>query len=439
MSASKVVVVGGGAGGMLAAGRAAELGADVTLLEKMERPGKKVLVSGNGRCNLSNNRELNEFVSMFGPNGRFLYPAFDHFFHDDLLKLLSRFGVRTLAKPDGRVFPLSGKSADVMTALEKYLSAGGVKVVTGAKVTSVEAAGGSAVCALTAAAGYRADAVVLATGGASYPQTGSTGDGYRLAEKLGHGVTRLRPALVPLVVKENQDVAGLQGISLPDIRLTSFACRAADIDTANIPRVDRGRGLGAGRPRPPVVESRRGSIIFTHYGLSGPAVLLMSLAVVDALAAGAVSLAVDLVPGKTFSQLSEDLKEDIIMHGGRQLKSLLSEWLPERVVQVALACTGMPAGIKAGRVTAMQRQAVARAFKGLTFNVEGARPLAEAMVTAGGVSLKEVDPRTMQSKIIRGLYFCGEVLDLDADTGGFNLQAAFSTGYLAGECAARAR
>jgi hypothetical protein len=312
-------------------------------------------------------------------------------------------------------------------------------VVTGAKVTSVEAAGGSAVRALTAAAGYRSDAVVLATGGASYPQTGSTGDGYRLAEKLGHGVTRLRPALVPLVVKEKQVAAGLQGISLPDVRLSSFACRAADIDTANVPRVDRGRGLGAGRPRPPMVESRRGSIIFTHYGLSGPAVLLMSLAVVDALAAGPVSLAVDLVPGKTFSQLSEDLKETISAHSGRQFKSLLSEWLPERVVQVALARAGMQAGIKAGRVTAMQRQAVARAFKGLTFNVEGARPLAEAMVTAGGVSLKEVDPRTMQSKIIRGLYFCGEVLDLDADTGGFNLQAAFSTGYLAGECAARAR
>jgi hypothetical protein len=165
----------------------------------------------------------------------------------------------------------------------------------------------------------------------------------------------------------------------------------------------------------------------------------MSLAVVDALAAGPVSLAVDLVPGKTFSQLSEDLKETISAHGGRQLKSLLSEWLPERVVQVALARAGMQAGIKAGRVTAMQRQTVARALKGLPFNVEGARPLAEAMVTAGGVSLKEVDPRTMQSKLIRGLYFCGEVLDLDADTGGFNLQAAFSTGYLAGECAARAR
>jgi predicted flavoprotein YhiN len=436
MSARKVVVAGGGAGGMLAAGRAAELGADVTLLEKMERMGNKVLVSGNRRCNLSNTREIDEFISMFGPNGRFLYPAFNHFFRDDLLKLLARLGVNTRAEADGRIFPLSGNSADVVTALEKYMSSNGVKVVTGTKVSSVETAGGSAVSALTAAADYAADAVVLARGGASYPQTGSAGDGYRLAEKLGHSVTRLRPALVPLVVKEKQVAAGLQGISLPDVRLTSFACRAEDIDTANTPRADRGRGLGAARPRSPVVESRRGSIIFTHYGLSGPATLLMSLAVADALASGPVSLAIDLVPGKTLWQLSEDLKQAISAHGSRQIKSLLSESLPERIVQAALAVAAMQAGVKACHVTAMQRQAIARVLKGLPFDVEGTRPLAEAMVTAGGVSLKEVDPRSMQSKIVRGLYFCGEVLDLDADTGGFNLQAAFSTGYLAGQCAA---
>lgn len=424
---------------MLAAGRAAELGADVTLLEKMERPGKKVLVSGNGRCNLSNTLELSEFISMFGPNGRFLYPAFQHFSRDDLLKLLAGFGVKTLAEPDGCIFPVSGKSADVVRALEKYMSLNGVQVTTGAKVTAVEFAGGSAISVVTAAADYRADTVVLATGGASYPQTGSAGDGYRIAEMLGHSVTRLRPALVPLIVKEKQGAAGLQGISLPDVRLTSFACRAADIDTAATPRADTGRGLGTGRHRPPLVESRRGSIIFTHYGLSGPAALLMSLAIVDALSMGPVSLAIDLVPGKTFSQLSEDLKKTISMHGVRQIKSLLNELLPQRIVQAVLAGAGIPADIKTSRLTAMQRQVIARALKGIIFNVEGVRPLAEAMVTAGGVSLKEVDPRTMQSKIIRGLYFCGELLDLDADTGGFNLQAAFSTGYLAGECAARAR
>jgi len=439
MSASRVVVIGGGAGGMLAAGRAAELGADVTLLEKTERLGKKVLVSGNGRCNLSNTREINEFITMFGPNGRFLYPAFQHFFRDDLLKLLARSGIQTFAEPDGRIFPVSGKSADVVKALEKYMSGNRVKVITGAKVTAVEFAGGTVIGAKTAAADNRADAVVLATGGASYPQTGSTGDGYRMAEKLGHSLTPLRPALVPLVVTDKRGAAGLQGISLPDVRLTSFACRAADIDTSTAPRADRGRGLGSARSRPPIIESRRGGIIFTHYGLSGPAALLMSLAVVDALAAGPVSLAIDLVPGKTFSQLSEALRETINAHGGRQIKSVLDESLSDRVVHAILARAGIPADIKAGQVPARQRQALAYALKGFKFDVESTRPLKEAMVTAGGVSLKEVDPRTMQSKIIRGLYFCGEVLDLDADTGGFNLQAAFSSGYLAGECAAHAR
>jgi len=437
MSARRVVVVGGGASGMLAAGRAAELGEDVTLLEKMERPGKKVLVSGNGRCNLSNSRELDEFISMFGVNGRFLYPAFQHFFRDDLLKLLAGFGVKTHTEPDGRIFPVSGKSADVVRALEKYVSVNHAKMVAGARVAAVEVAGSSTFSVKTAAANYQADAVVLATGGASYPQTGSAGDGYRIAEKLGHSVTRLRPALVPLIFREKRAAADLQGVSLPDVRLTSFACGATDISAAAPPRVDRGRGLGSGKPRPPMVESRRGSIVFTHYGLSGPVALLMSLAVVDALAAGPVSLAIDLIPDRALAQLSEDLNEAISAHGGRQIKSILNESLPDRITLAVLACAGIPAGIKASQVTASQRQAIVRILKGLTFNVEGTRPLAEAMVTAGGVSLKEVDSRTMQSKIVSGLYFCGEVLDLDADTGGFNLQAAFSTGYLAGECAAR--
>jgi len=439
MKAGRIVVVGAGAGGMLAAGRAAELGAEVTLLEKMERPGKKVLLSGNGRCNLSNTRELNQFISMFGPNGKFLYPAFHHFFRDDLLKLLGAMGVNTHAEPDGRIFPVSGKSADVVKALELYMNKNGVKLSTGARVTAIESVSASALSVIAGASAYQADAVVLATGGASYPQTGSTGDGYRMAEMLGHHVTRLRPALVPLIVKEKQGAADLQGISLHDVRLTSFACRAEDIDVAATPQADRGRGLPTGKSRRPMIESRRGSVIFTHFGLSGPAALLMSLAVTDALATGPVSLAIDLAPGKTFSQVSEDLKKTIAEHGIRQLKSLLNRSLPDRVVYAVLAHAGVPADTRANQLTAAQRQATARALKGMVFNVEGARPLAEAMVTAGGVLLNEVDPRTMQSKITGGLYFCGEVLDLDADTGGFNLQAAFSTGYLAGESAASAR
>jgi len=421
---------------MIAAGRAAELGAEVTLLEKMERPGKKVLLSGNGRCNLSNTRDIGEFTAMFGPNGRFLYHAFHHFFRDDLLKLLAGSGVRTLAEPDGRIFPASGKSIDVVKALQKYMSANRVKILTGTKVTAIEVSGNSALSVKTAAADYLADAVVLATGGASYPQTGSTGDGYRMAAKLGHRIVRLRPALVPLIVKEQQSAAVLHGISLSDVRLTCFGCRAADIDIAATPRADRGRGLG--KSRAPVLESRRGGIIFTQDGLSGPAALLMSLAVADALEKGPASLTIDLQPGRTILQLSEDLKTMIRAHGGRKIKSILNELLPERIALTVLMKAGVQADTGASQVTSIQRQAITRTMKGLAFNVEDVHPLAEAMVTAGGVHLDEVDPRTMQSKIVRGLYFCGEVLDLDADTGGYNLQAAFSTGYLTGKGAARA-
>ncbi len=439
MSIRKVVVVGGGAGGMLAAGRAAELGVDVTLLEKMERPGKKILLSGNGRCNLSNTRDISEFVSMFGPGGRFLYHAFHHFFRDDLLKLLAASKVMTKAEPDGRIFPVSGKSSDVVRALQKYMSDNGVKIHIGAGVSGIGTAGKSAVSVRTAVMEYPADAVVLATGGTSYPQTGSAGDGYRMAAKLGHRIVRLRPALIPLKVKEWQTAVGLQGISLSEVRLTSFTCRAADIDITAIPRTERGRGLAAGKSRYPVLESRRGGIVFTQDGLSGPAVLLMSLAVADALEDGPVSLAIDLQPGKTMPQLAEHLKTIIASYGGRQAKSILSELLPERLALAILMKADVPANTIAGQLTSLQRQAVARALKGLAFNVEGVGPLAEAMVTAGGVALDEVDPRTMQSKIVRGLYLCGELLDLDADTGGYNLQAAFSTGYLAGECAAHGR
>ena len=439
MSIRKVVVVGGGAGGMLAAGRAAELGADVTLLEKMERPGKKVLLSGNGRCNLSNTRDISEFVAMFGPGGRFLYHAFHHFFRDDLLKLLAASGVMTKSEPDGRIFPVSGKSSDVVRALQKYMSDNGVKIHTGVAVSRIETSGKSAVSIKTAAMEYPADAVVLATGGASYPQTGSTGDGYRMASELGHRIVRLRPALVPLKVKEKQTAAVLQGISLSDVRLTSFTCRAADIDFTAIPRTDRGRGPAAGKSRAPALESRRGGIVFTQEGLSGPAALLMSLAVADALEEGPVSLAIDLQPGKTMPQLSEQLTTIISSHGGRQVKSILSELLPERMAPAVLTKAGVPANTVSGQLTTVQRQAIARTLKGLAFNVAGVGPLAEAMVTAGGVALDEVDPRTMQSNIVQGLYFCGELLDLDADTGGYNLQTAFSTGYLAGECAAHGR
>ena len=436
MSGRKVVVVGAGAAGLLAAGRAAQKGAAVTLLEKMERPGKKVLISGNTRCNLTNMLSLDGFISMYGANGKFLYPAFTRFFREELLELLGRYGVRTMVEPGGRVFPASGRAAGVVRALQQYLQENGVNLVTGTRVDAIDIIEGHAAAVKTAGAVYPADAVVLAAGGASYPQTGSAGDGYRMAAALGHAVVKLRPALVPLMVKETAKAVALRGVSLQDARLTSFACPAQEIPVSQTPHHDCGRGIGGRRPRPPVIESRGGGLIFTHYGVSGPAVLLMSLAVADALESGPASLSIDLLPATGQKQLAVELQSAFDRHGGRFVQNILEVLVPGRVAAMVLDNAGVNPEVKSGRVSAGQREAVSRTLKDLRFNIHKTRPLAEAMVTAGGVSLAGVDPRTMQSKLVKGLYFCGEVLDIDADTGGFNLQAAFSTGFLAGESAA---
>ena len=439
MSSKKVVVAGGGAAGMLAAGRAAEKGASVTLLEKMERPGKKVLISGNTRSNLTNTLSLDGFVSIYGSNGKFLYPAFQRFFRGELLELLNRYGISTMVEPGGRVFPASGRAADVVRALQQYLKENGVKLLTGTRVDEIEIIKGSVSAVKTAGTVYPADAVVLATGGSSYPQTGSTGDGCRMAAALGHTIVKLRPSLVPLVVKEKEQAGALQGISLQDIRLTSFACHSQEIDISRIPHHDCGRGIGVRRPKPPLIESRKGGLIFTQYGVSGPAVLLMSLAVADALDTGPASLSIDLLPATGQKQLAEELQSAFDRHGARFVQNILEELVPGRVAATVLGNAGVHPEIKAGRVSARQRESLSLALKDLRFNVERTRPIAEAMVTAGGVLLAEVDPRTLQSKLVKGLYFCGEMLDIDADTGGFNLQAAFSTGWLAGESAAMLR
>ena len=436
MSAKRVIVIGGGAGGMLAAGRAAEMGAQVTLLEKMERPGKKLLISGNARCNLTNARSLDGFISMYGGNGKFLYGAFQRFFRAELLKLLGSYGVKTLAEADGRIFPAAGNAAGVAHALERYMAKNGVEVVTGASVHAIEVRGGRVAEVKTAADACAADAVVLATGGASYPQTGSTGDGYRMAAGLGHTITRLRPALIPLTLKENGLLENMQGISLHNVRLAALACASDDIKDYAMPKNDSGRGLGGRSPRPPLIECRTGDLIFTHYGVSGPAVLLMSLAVTDALESTPVSLAMDLLPGKTGHRLRHELQEAFDRHGSRHVHNILAELLPGRIAGTLFHIGGIAPQIRANQVTALQRESLVTAIKSLRFNIGRPRPLAEAMVTAGGVHLDEVDPHTMQSKLVKGLYFCGEVLDIDADTGGFNLQAAFSTGWLAGESAA---
>jgi predicted flavoprotein YhiN len=433
----QIIVVGAGAGGMLAAGRAAETGADVLLLERTNRTGNKLLLSGNKRCNLTNTTDLENFVAMYGPNGRFLYSPFGRFFRDDLLALLEHYGVETKTGPDGRVFPASDRAEDVVSAFQRYLEEGGVRVRTGARVSALQVEKQRVTGAEIGQEVVPAAAVVLATGGASYPETGSSGDGYRLAAEVGHTIVKLRPALVPLIVQEINLAKSMQGIALKDVRLTACQCEADRIDPFLALKTDYGRGIGSRKPPKPVIESRTGEMMITHFGIGGPIILLMSLAIVDALERGPVSVSIDLFPGLDHSRLQQRLQGEFDRHGNRFLRNLLDGFLPQKLVDPFLETAGLPPESQGHQMTAAERERLTRLLKSLRFNIKAPLPIASATVTAGGVSLNEIDPKTMASRLVKGLYFCGEVMDLDADTGGYNLQAAFSTGWVAGEEAGR--
>ena len=432
----RVIVVGAGAGGMMAAGRAAEEGARVLLLEKTDGPGKKLLVSGKSRCNLTNARDLVDFLPMFGPNGRFLHGAFRRYFREDLLAFLGRYGVQTKVERGGRIFPASDEAADVVGAFRRDIEKWGVELRTGVRVTEIAVQGGRVAGVRTERGEWVAGAVVLATGGATWPATGSTGDGYRLAAALGHTVTKLRPALVPLVVREVELAKAMQGVSLRNVRLTAFRGPAEGIDPALTPVKDIGRGTNVRRRRGPVIESRMGEMLFTHFGIGGPITLLMSLAVVEALEEGPVSISIDLKPALTVEELRARLQRDFDEFGKRGFRHLLAGLLPHKMVEPFLELTGIPPERPGHQIAAAERERLLSLLKCLRFNIRGALPLSSAIVTAGGVSLDEIDPRTMASRLVEGLFFCGEVMNLDADTGGYNLQAAFSTGFVAGRAAA---
>ena len=436
MTAKRIIVVGAGAGGMMAAGRAAELGASVLLLEKTDGPGKKILISGKTRCNVTNSRDLDEFITMYGANGRFLYRAFNRFFRDDLLEFMQRYGVETKTERGGRIFPASDDAHDVTRAFERYMAEHGVHLRNNAKVTAINVEGGKVTGVRTEDKTYTATAVILATGGSSYPGTGSSGDGYRIAAALGHTITKLRPALVPLVVREVEHARSMQGVSLRNVRLTAFQCRADEIDSSLTPTRDMGRGTGHEKAPWPIIESHRGEMMMTHFGISGPITLQMSLAIVDALDKGPVSVSIDLQPDLSEKQLHQLLRQDFEIHGKRSFKRIISDLLPPKMVEPFVDMTGITSDKAVNQISAEERRSIVSLLKSLRFNIKSPLPIASAMVTAGGVSLKEIDPRTMASRLVSGLYFCGEVLDLDADTGGYNLQAAFSTGYVAGEEAA---
>jgi len=433
MPPKKVVVIGAGAGGMIAAARAAESDASVLLLEKTNRPGNKLRLTGNQRCNLTNSVELDGFVSAFGPNGRWLYQVFHRFFREDLLELLWRYGIATKEEEDGRIFPASGNSEDVVAALEQYMTDTGVQLRTNARATGITVSRRRVVGVKIGEETCPATSVVLAAGGASYPETGSAGDGYRLAQELGHKIVPPRPSLVPLVVQEADLVKSMMGASLRNAKLT-FWQGATSIK----PRHTAGSGLRTGGEIGKAkLLSQTGEVIFTHFGLSGPAVLRSSLAVVEALEKTSVNVSIDFFPAMNDQQLRELLQNEFNRFGKRGARNLLRSFVPHKIVDPILRLASVPPDKEGHQINAEERDSLVALFKDLRFNIKSSLPLSSAMVTAGGVSLDEIDPRTMASRIVKGLQFCGEIIDVNADTGGYNLQAAFSTGYVAGEEAAR--
>lgn len=424
----RVVVVGAGASGLIAAGRAAELGAQVVLLDKMAEAGKKILISGKSRCNITNAAPLAEFLSYYGPKGRFLTNAFHRFFRDELLALLGRYGVETQTERGGRVFPTSGQASDVRDALLRYAVDHGAQVRYQTEVNAVSASDGRVEGVDVSRGGHLpADAVILATGGASWPDTGSTGYGYVMAQALGHTVEPLRAALVPLTVAERATAKALQGVSLRNVSCT-FWKRAAG------PQKAGGRET---KLRIPYPLPDTGELLFTHFGVSGPLILSASMEVVDALRAGhEVFLSIDLKPGMTEEEVHARLQRDFEAYPHRQLSTLLQEWVPSTLADVLAGLSPIEPERHVHRIRADERADLVRLLKDFRWTLTGSLPIAAGIVTAGGVSLKEVDPVTFESRKVRALYIVGELLDLAADTGGFNLQAAFSTGYLAGAAAA---
>ncbi|MGP1406879.1 NAD(P)/FAD-dependent oxidoreductase [Selenomonas sp.] len=414
MRSRRIIVVGAGPAGFMAAAKAAEYGASVLLLEKMKQPGRKMLITGKGRCNITNAAPIAEIVKNIPGNGSFLYSALHAFDNEDVRGFFRELGIETKVERGGRVFPVSDRAADAVEALIAYLHELGVKIETESRVAKIRTEGGRAVgVVLASGAKLTADAVVLAVGGASYPGTGSTGDGYEMARRLGHTVGAILPSLVPLVTEDDW-VKDAQGLSLRNVRVTLLA------DDKKI-----GEDFG--------------EMMFTHFGVTGPIVLSLSRAAARALAAGKfVELALDLKPALSPEILAARVQRDFEKYRNKALKNAMRDLLPGKLIEPVLDAAYLPPEKPVHDLRREERLRLSETIKHLVLTVTKTRPLAEAIVTAGGVSTKEIHPKTMESKLVPGLYFAGEVVDVDGFTGGYNLQAAFSMGAAAGRWSAAA-
>lgn len=406
-----VVVIGGGPAGMISAGRAGELGAKVVLLEKNRKLGKKLLITGNGRCNLTQAEfDLRGMIGKFGANGKFLFSALSKFGVQETIDFFNSRGLETKVERGDRVFPVSDNAKDVLDVLVKYMSENQVTVLCDAKVLDLKKEGNRIAYLITNKGEIVAKNYIICTGGKSFPGTGSTGDGFKWASDLGHHITELKPALTPLSIEEDW-VKSLQGLTLKNVRV-------------NV--------LLDGEKK----ESIFGEMLFTHFGVSGPIILTISKNVGLLMKKGKVTLSVELKPALDWTKLDNRLQRDFLKYQNRIFKNSLDELLPKSLIPVIIKLSGIDPEKRVNSITREERHKLVNLLKNLNMTVTGLLGFEHSLITSGGVNIKEIDPKTMRSKLIENLFFAGEIIDVDGPTGGYNLQICWSTGYVAGESSA---
>ena len=408
-----VIVIGGGPAGMMAAITAAERGNEVLIIEKNSTFGKKLLITGKGRCNITSSLYMSEFIKNTPGNGMFLYSAFQNYTNTDIIEFLRKQGLEVKEERGNRIFPVTDKSIDVLNCFEKRIKELNIKYMLNTTVEKILIKNYEVLGLKTNREIIQANKIILATGGKSYPLTGSTGDGYRIASELGHKITPIRPSLVPLEIYEREECKKLQGLSLKNVKI----------------KIEEDKK---------VIYEDFGEMIFTHFGISGPTILSGSAHLVryknidEKLKNKNIKLSIDLKPALTEEQLDDRILRDFKEFKNKQFKHSLDKLLPQKMIPVIIEQSKIEPEKRVNEVTKEERKRLITLLKNFEITIKGFRPVEEAIITSGGINIKEINPKTMESKLIKGLYFAGEIIDVDAYTGGFNLQIAYSTGYTAG-------